>query len=101
MVAVYIYIYIYIIHLHRSIDAQLCTVYVFNHLLLLPHLITLPYFHNERYAIFGADSAGLNWLIRENEAFDRWQRRKCDVRPDLRWEADGNGQQKMMILQEG
>ena len=94
-------IYIYIIHLHRSIDAQLCTVYVFNHLLLLPHLITLPYFHNERYAIFGVDSAGLNWLIRENEAFDRWQRRKCDVRPDLRWEADGNGQQKMMILQEG
>ena len=76
-----IHIYIYIIHLHRSIDAQLCTVYVYKNLLLLPHLITLPYFHNERYAIFGADSAGLNWLIRENEAFDRWQRRKCDVRP--------------------
>ena len=27
--------------------------------------------------------AGLNWLIRENEAFDRWQRRKCDVRRRL------------------
>lgn len=28
----------------------------------------------------GQPLAGLNWLIRENEAFDRWQRRKCDVR---------------------
>eukprot|EP00913_Durusdinium_trenchii_P029359 g27524.t1 len=28
----------------------------------------------------GQPLAGLNWLIRENEAFDRWQRRKCDFR---------------------
>jgi len=28
----------------------------------------------------GQPLAGLNWLICENEAFDRWQRRKCDVR---------------------